>query len=273
MSRTDTGSTEGEGRQHALDVLQPWVDAQTRPAWRPVVHAGEPAVVGSKFCGGPWQMAGEPTVMCAACEQPLHLLLQLDLEAIPDELGNRFGSGVLQVFYCVNEAGCSADDAWQPFSETAARVRVVPADLLERSGRAPERQAFPPLAITGWVRFDDVPDPDDHRSAGLESSYDFDQGTVTLRAPSLDFEATLGIDELGVEEIAQAADRDKLAGWPLWVQGADYPRCPTCDRPMHVVFQLGSNDHVPFMFGDMGVGHVTQCPDHHDVVAFGWSCS
>lgn len=30
---------------------------------------------------------------------------------------------------------------------------------------------------------------------------------------------------------------------------------------------------VPFMFGDVGRGHVTQCPDHEDVVAFGWACS
>jgi hypothetical protein len=38
------------------------------------------------------------------------------------------------------------------------------------------------------------------------------------------------------------------------------------------VFQVDSEDHVPFMFGDAGCGHVTQCPDHKEVVAFGWAC-
>ena len=41
---------------------------------------------------------------------------------------------------------------------------------------------------------------------------------------------------------------------------------------MALVFQVDSEDHVPFMFGDTGCGHVTQCPDHKDVVAFGWAC-
>ena len=39
------------------------------------------------------------------------------------------------------------------------------------------------------------------------------------------------------------------------------------------IFQLDSEDHVPFMFGDVGTGHITQCPEHLEVVAFGWACS
>jgi hypothetical protein len=30
--------------------------------------------------------------------------------------------------------------------------------------------------------------------------------------------------------------------------------------------------HGRDMFGDMGIGHITQCPEHLDVVAFGWAC-
>jgi hypothetical protein len=38
------------------------------------------------------------------------------------------------------------------------------------------------------------------------------------------------------------------------------------------VLQLESDDHVPFEFGDSGTGHITQCPNHRNLVAFGWAC-
>jgi hypothetical protein len=38
------------------------------------------------------------------------------------------------------------------------------------------------------------------------------------------------------------------------------------------VFQVDSEDSIPFMFGDTGCGHITQCPEHQEVVAFGWAC-
>jgi hypothetical protein len=40
---------------------------------------------------------------------------------------------------------------------------------------------------------------------------------------------------------------------------------------MQLVFQH-TGDALPFMFGDMGIGHITQCPEHKDVVAFGCAC-
>ena len=83
---------------------------------------------------------------------------------------------------------------------------------------------------------------------------------------------TFGIDELPVEQIAIAADRDKLGGWPFWVQGAEYPSCHVCGEQMEVLFQLDSEDHVPFMFGDAGIGHISMCRSHPEVVAFGWAC-
>ena len=40
-----------------------------------------------------------------------------------------------------------------------------------------------------------------------------------------------------------------------------------------VALQLDSNDNVPHMFGDVGCGHIMQCPDHPDVLTFAWACS
>jgi hypothetical protein len=42
---------------------------------------------------------------------------------------------------------------------------------------------------------------------------------------------------------------------------------------MRYVFQVESDGGVDHMFGDLGCGHVSQCPSHADVLAFTWACS
>ncbi len=39
-----------------------------------------------------------------------------------------------------------------------------------------------------------------------------------------------------------------------------------------MLFQMNSEQTLPWMFGDVGIGHVTQCPTHPTEVAFGWAC-
>ncbi len=41
---------------------------------------------------------------------------------------------------------------------------------------------------------------------------------------------------------------------------------------MRLLFQIDSGGALPDDFGDLGVGHVTQCPDHPEELAFGWAC-
>lgn len=52
----------------------------------------------------------------------------------------------------------------------------------------------------------------------------------------------------------------------------EYPNCLICGERMRLVFQVDSNDNLPFMFGDLGCGHITQCKYHKNQVAFGWAC-
>ena len=66
---------------------------------------------------------------------------------------------------------------------------------------------------------------------------------------------------------------DKLLVWPNWIQGIEYPECPTCSEPMKLVFQIDSEDNVPHMFGDVGCGHLCQCPNHPRILGFGWACT
>jgi hypothetical protein len=280
--RPEAHPTITDARQSIIDKLEPWKLAQSRAAWRPIVTPGEPGDSVSKFCGAPWLMPDELVPNCTLCGRDLQLLVQLDLGAVPSETVGDFGAGVVQLFYCVGQQRgvpndgkpeCWAEGAWEPFSNVASRVRVVPRRALAPTphpGGAPE---FAATAITGWERFEDFPHPVDHEAAGLLRLYDFEARTVTLRCPSVGLDATIGIDDLQVEDIAMAAEKDKLNGWPCWVQGNEQPACPTCGTAMTVLFQVDSDDHVPYMFGDMGIGHITQCPTHPDTVAFGWACS
>jgi hypothetical protein len=272
------GPDRPSARDEALATLEPWLAAHRRPAWRPTVEKGEPAgeQARSKFCGRPWLTAGEAPPACQECGRPLRLFVQLDLAELPAELAGRHGEGVLQFFYCAGGDGrpeCSGDDGWVPFSDRVSLVRIVPTGELAPAESAGDVEPLPPSTIVGWERFDDVPDPEDHDLAGLAASYDFALRTVTLRCPEVGLDVTLGLDDLAVEDIARAAEGDKLGGWPSWIQGREYPACPTCGETMQLVLQLDSDDNVPHMWGDAGIGHITQCPTHLDVVAFGWACS
>ena len=42
---------------------------------------------------------------------------------------------------------------------------------------------------------------------------------------------------------------------------------------MELVLQIDSEQAVATMWGDVGIGHVTQCPNDPDVLTFAWACS
>lgn len=48
-------------------------------------------------------------------------------------------------------------------------------------------------------------------------------------------------------------------------------KAPKSTAP-ELLFQVDSDVHIPFMFGDAGIGHITQNPDDANEVAFAWAC-
>ena len=253
--------------------LGPWRQKHRRPAWKPVVKKGDGAETESKFSGTPWIGEGAPWPECSVCEQPSQLFLQLNLGDLPAEVGGAFGMGLLQLFYCTSDS-CAGQGGWAPFEDNVSRVRVVhpsgpglPTDVPQRPGYFPARR------IVGWQAISDMPSPADHDDLGLVYTYDHKAGTTKLECPELGLVFDDVRDGELAETLASAAPGDKLGGWPCWVQGPEYPKCPRCATSMELVFQVDSEDNIPFMFGDVGCGHVTQCPGHKDVVAFGWACS
>jgi len=66
---------------------------------------------------------------------------------------------------------------------------------------------------------------------------------------------------------------DKLYGWPHWIQSVEYPFDRKTGSRMELLFQIDSNVNLAHMFGDVGIGHLTQSKDNPDELAFGWACS
>jgi uncharacterized protein (TIGR02996 family) len=266
------GNAEPRRRSQTVErvttALEPWLAKHRRPAWDPIVAVGDDTVTGSKFCGTPWIGKDNPWPACKICHKPLPLFLQLDLDHLPAELGSQFGTGLLQLFYCTS---CEGVDGWDLFGKSWSCIRIVQPNG-PAATTAPHEIGFPAKRITGWTRFLDLPDSQERAALGLSYECNVSAGTVRVECRELG----LVFDEkweLGFhEDFALCARGDKLGGWPYWVQNVDYPNCPRCDRRMILVFQVGSTDNVPFMFGDSGTGHITQCPEHKEVVGFGWAC-
>jgi hypothetical protein len=130
-------------------------------------------------------------------------------------------------------------------------VRLLDAGAALGAGAAAPAGMVPPRRIVGWTPVVDLPGAEELSTAGVELEEDEE-------------------DALAERGFPRAGER--LLGWPHWIQGVEYPKCRSCGRQMSLLFQLDSERNLPYMFGDAGVGHVTQCPAHHAELAFGWAC-
>ncbi len=242
-----------------------WRSRHSRTAWTPVIGAGPRR---SRFGGAPEMPAGEAWPVCAGCDDPMRFFLQVDLDALPPGAPGR-GTGLLQLFYCSRDDGKC--ETWSPFSGTHL-VRILKGSGAETAA-PPDVETFPAGFIEGWAAEVDAPDPQEHEPLGIVYDYDFRAKSVTVRCAEFGIELpALSFDLSPAETISTASAGDKWGGWPNWVQGVEYPACPECAKPMRLLLQVDSEDNVPYMFGDVGCGHITQCPEHTDVLAFGWAC-
>lgn len=221
-----------------------------RTAWIPRVEVGADPGKGSKFGGTAWLPRGSEHPACGVCSRPLPLIAQLDVATLPEP--DRFGgSGLLQLFYCVSvEPVCEVEaEAFFPYARSVVARRVDPLEPGAPSAAAAHRP-FEPKAIVGWDVRDDYPNPEEQGEHGVD----------------------LAEDEIERLEDEFPIAGEKLWGWPLWVQGIEYPTCKTCGGPMQLVLQIDSEGLIDHMWGDSGCAHLTQCPAHPDQLAFGWAC-
>lgn len=251
-------------------MFEPWRAKHARTAFKPVVEAGNLSGVLSWFGGEPSGSGDDVWPICKQCQAPMRFFVQIALAEVPAKAQLPLTDGILQLFYCSTDDGSC--ETWEPFSGTHfARV------LQEASGlwSAPAGvEPFPKKAITNWDAVQDHPHPEEHNDLGLSYDHDFKRNRVSVRCD----DPPLNIEDLDVnldvaEAIAMAEPGDKIGGWPHWIQGAEYPHCPRCQTRMALLLQVDSEDNLDYMFGDAGCAHLTYCPKHPDVLAFGWACS
>lgn len=260
--------------EQVLAKLEPWRAKHTRSAWKPIVEVGESSATSSKFGGTPWTSSDYPWPICKNCQKQMQFFLQLNLaEELPLELQNAYGTGLLQLFYCTR-GECEGMGGWEAFEDLISCVRVV--QIADNYAPPVELHAqeveFTPKQVIGWEHFEELPSPEEHEEFGLEYVYDHKAHTVKLKCKSPAFETDFFKDPELAETIGNPEPGDKLGGWPHWIQSAEYPYCPKCQAQMVLVLQVDSEDNIPYMFGDSGCGHIMQCPEHKDVVGFGWAC-
>lgn len=238
-------------------AITPGADAR-RTAYLPVTNHKDGEVTASKFSGTPWLSEKEEWPVCGHCGKPLTFFLQLSGRDTPAEAGLA-GDDLIQLFYCIADDGCEYEcDGWDAVSAayrqadpkrkgkaSSVVIRLVKTDNTPSAG-TPAEKSFPAKTITGWTPQEDYPSWEDY--------------------------AEHASDDTEEEEHIQPLEGEKLLGWPFWVQGAEWRSCPVCGTPMRFLFQLDSDKHIPYMFGDCGIGHICQCPRHPEVLSFGWAC-
>ncbi|WP_428266753.1 DUF1963 domain-containing protein [Haliangium sp.] len=223
---------------------------QRRTTWIPNTEVGDGPLAGSKFAGTCVVPAGEDWPRCPNCGRPMQLFVQLAAADLPTAAPG-FGDGVLQLFYCTTRAPmCEVQcEAYAPFAASVL-ARVVDPGTGVAPATAPDHPP-PPRRIVGWTAVDDYPCWEELESSGIT------------------------LDDAEIEELGETYPRpgDKLWGWPAWVQSVEYPACSKCGRAMRYLLQIDSEDNLPYMFGDAGTGHLSQCHEHPEVMSFHWACT
>jgi hypothetical protein len=225
--------------------------AHRRRAWVPVVEKGDGAADDSKLSGTPWLRPGESWPACGNCGRPMQLFVQIHARDLPAGAADPLGGRLLQFFYCTSEEPlCEVEcEAFFPGARsTLLRLADARGSAAPPATRPPGE--FPPLRLVGWEEVDDYPGHDED---------------VGVELTDAEWDAFYALD--------YPRPGDKWGGWPAWIQAAEYPACPECGREMALLFQVDSQCNRPFMFGDLGTGHITQCPDHPERLAFGWACT
>ncbi|MCP3677665.1 MAG: hypothetical protein GY721_08805, partial [Deltaproteobacteria bacterium] len=190
------------------------------------------------------------------------LFLQLDLQELPEELGGRYGDGMIQFFYCRNRQCMMEDKVIPEGLSQVSLVRLVDISIHGRPVTIKEG-LDEPLAVSrirGWKKqIDYHPDLDDIQELGIE-----------ITDEEHDLLADWGLLESG----------DKLAGWPNWIQYPEHMPCGECGRTMEFLYQLEPHVNLGYSFGqeyhdyvvEEGCSWLFQCREHKAQLAFTWQC-
>lgn len=234
-----------EEAKYALSTLEPY----KRNAFLPITKKAQAVCSADDKMGGmPYLRNEADWPVCPNCEKHMPLFLQLNLSTIPE----RQQEGILQFFYCTTAVCEEEQEGYLPFSDNAV-IRIID-EMGPSATITPNRDdLFPEKRIVDWERTVDRPHYGDWQGAGI------------------DIELSEEAEQYLLDEYSDLAELgDKLYGWPHWLQVPEYPLDRTTGTQMELLFQFDSDSGVPYVFGDHGVGYITQSPDNRHELAYSW---
>lgn len=248
---TTGNSTQVNNLEERVNKTAKLLEDLKRTAYLPITSDNDPTFSDqSKIGGFPYLRNDQDWPVCPNCQKHMQLFLQLNLAQLPQ----RQDTGLIQLFYCTSrEPNCETQlKAFQPFSK-AVVCRKIAVNGDSATIQPQLESLFGEKLITDWEPKDDYPHLEEYEQLGIEAD---DEVLEIIESRGLGF--TIG--------------KDKLFGWPYWVQSVEYPSDRQSNEPMELLFQFDSEDNLPYMFGDSGVGHLTQSPGNKEELAFGWAC-
>ncbi|MDP4145724.1 MAG: DUF1963 domain-containing protein [Bacillota bacterium] len=242
------------------------IEKYKRKVWIPKIVNEEISLTTSKFLGTPVITDSFNWPICPNCGKKMQFFMQLNVLELPDEFKSFLGieEGLIQLFYCTTMESpigfdfskgspnfCDIDcETYFPFSKSI-HARVIKDFNLTTSNNFDTQSISQAKTIVAWEEKYDLPGIPDLESLGVE---------VNEEVIDLIYES--GYPLVG----------DKIGGWPLWFQNSDYPTCPICKKKMRYLVQLDSEGNIPYVFGEYGVGLLTQCEEHKEILTFHWNC-
>ncbi|NEO53021.1 MAG: DUF1963 domain-containing protein [Okeania sp. SIO3B5] len=132
----------------------------------------------AKFAGKPWLGKNEEWPKCPYCQNPLEFFFQLNLNQLPESLQNKFGSGILQMFYCTytnvyGDEVCEIDyEGCEAFSDIHF-LRIIQPETEAQDVEIPEIEDIsPPKLIVDWEQLEDYPDFEEAKKIGIKLAFD-----------------------------------------------------------------------------------------------------
>jgi uncharacterized protein YwqG len=219
----------------------------------------------TKFGGQPYAERGDAWPICG-CGQGLTFIMQANLdqcirgattEGEDPPLHGQRRSGLFTFFYC---HACSSWGDIPPEAKDAWLVRRYPSPSDARAvaidDRSPKTDRTIPCAVF-ISPAQSLPD--------WETINELDPA-LAAAIGKLNDDEPWSAYEAAVERIAgeQPGGRTQIGGYPSFIQGANFPDCPTCRKAMRLLAQIDSEEAAGFMWGDAGSVYLFDCADHPD---------
>lgn len=252
-------------------------------AFRPTIKKEKGDITDSKFGGKPFLLKNERWPICGLCQEPMTLFVQLNIDKMPQEVKDSIGlyAGMVQLFYCTNnkdQCGSCGGDYKVNEKPDFQLVRLIDKEYIRENAKivVPRNTKLFPEKI--FFRLKDLGYENPYQEIEYSEIFKLskvDKYTNKLPKALIDFlKGELYIDEEELQYLISyfIDDRDKIGGYPYWVQNTSYPKCKKCSKNLSIIIQLSSNDHIPYYFSDGGVGHIFICREHKEEIYFYWDC-